>query len=98
MSRLTWMASLGNLVLVAMAFAFPFLFVRREDGMAGAATAALLFVTPMMAALGVGLYAAVRAWLEARKLRREPPWTAFVPLAIFGAGLTLLAIWARTLS
>ena len=98
MTRLAWMATLGNLVLVAMAFAFPFLFVRREDGMAGAATAALLFATPMVAALGVGIYAAVRSVIDARSQRKEPSWGGFVPLTIFGAGLPLLAMWAATLS
>jgi hypothetical protein len=98
MSRLTLSAVIMNVALVVMAFALPLLFVRREDGMAGAALAALLFGTPMMAALGVGIFAAVKAWLEARQRRRSPSWTGLLPLAVFGLGIVILAAWARSLA
>jgi ABC-type Mn2+/Zn2+ transport system permease subunit len=98
MSRLTLAAVIANGALVAMAFALPLLFVRREDGMAGAALATLLFGTPMATALGVGIFAAVKAWLEARQRGHSPSWTGLLPLTIFGFGILLLAAWARTLN
>ncbi|MDX1982272.1 MAG: hypothetical protein SFV51_18510 [Bryobacteraceae bacterium] len=83
-----------NAVLVAAAFILPKALTRRQDGMAGAATAAILFLLPMMVALIVGIAAAIGSFNRARRTGIAKPGTGWLPLGIFLIGVILFAALA----
>lgn len=86
--------TLANTALVAAAFILPRALTRRQDGMAGAATAAMLFLLPMMVALIVGIAAAIGSFNRARRTGTAMPGTGWLPLGIFLIGVILFAALA----
>jgi hypothetical protein len=85
-------ALLLNALLVTLAFVLPRVSAARQDGFAGATTAALLFLVPMIVALLVGIVTAVRTYSMARKRKESMPWVGFAPLGVFGFGVLGLMV------
>jgi uncharacterized membrane protein len=85
-------ATIVTLVLVVLAFVAPRAAGKRESGMAGAATAVILYAIIMTTALGVASGTAIGAFLESRKAGRAMPAEALAPLGIFFAGLVGIVV------
>jgi membrane-anchored protein YejM (alkaline phosphatase superfamily) len=62
----------------------------------GADAAALLFAVPMALILVIGVAAAIRAYILARRQDRPVRWTAFLPLSTFivGVAATLILVYS----
>ena len=69
-----------NLVLLCIALVGP----RMTNSLD---TAAVLFAVPMALILAIGAWAAIRAYILARREGRRPRWTAFLPLSVFLVGI-----------
>jgi ammonia channel protein AmtB len=74
-----------NLVLLLAAFVLPR--TLPGGGFDAAAGAVLLFAGSMVVILIVGIAAATRAYLLARRQDQRVKWTAFVPLLLFFVGI-----------
>lgn len=86
-----------NVVLLLIALIMPRTLAEPGSGMAEAAGAAMLFVIPMALIFAIGSFAAIRAYILARREGRAVRWTAFVPLAMFLVGIvaTLVLIYTE---
>ncbi len=69
-----------NLVLLCIALGVPRMASSVE-------AAAVFFAIPMALILAIGAWAAIRAYILARREDRRPRWTAFLPLSIFLLGI-----------
>lgn len=79
-----------NLLLLPVALIAPR--TVSDGGFDAAATAALLFVVPMILMLVIGVAAAIHAVLAARRQDLRPSPSAFLPLAVFLAGIAVTMI------
>jgi hypothetical protein len=85
-----------NLVLVAAALVLPRVFAEPGGGFAAATAAAMMYILPMLAALGLAVTAAVRTYIEGRRTHQRIPLVTLMPLVIFCLGLAAAAIIALT--
>lgn len=88
-----------NVALLAIALIMPRTVDRAGSGMAEAAEAAMWFVVPMALIFAIGTFAAIRAYILARREDRPMRWTAFAPLGVFAVGIlaTLLLIYTSAI-
>lgn len=86
-----------NVALVLFALIMPRTLAGPDSGMAEAAGAAMLFVLPMALIFAIGAFAAIRAYILARREDRPVGWFAFAPLGMFLVGIlaTLVLIYSE---
>jgi peptidoglycan/LPS O-acetylase OafA/YrhL len=87
-----------NLVLVASAVVLPRVLTDQNGSLDQATAAALWFVVPMALVFAIGVAAATRAYLLARRAEQRMKWSAFLPLAMFVVGIaaTLALVYFET--
>jgi hypothetical protein len=92
-------AALGaNIVLVVIALMWPHTATSDHNGKGGSISGdATLFAVPMVLILVIGIFAAIQAFILARREDRRVSWVAFAPLGMFFVGLlaTVLLVYTE---
>ena len=92
MSRI---AVIANFVLIAMAIFLPRMMVKREEGLAGAATVALIVLGTLGLALIIGIVSAVSAWRTSKRTGVPMPLSGYAPLGVFVLGILGLFVLSQ---